>query len=66
LKSIKIIKKWASLRSPDPRFAKTAIGLYKTLPKRDKIEMVKEFTDYIEAVKNGEVIAGPMNIPKNI
>ena len=64
MKDLKIIRKWAKLRHPDKKFEKTAIAYYKILPKDDRIKMMEEFQAYIDAVKNGEVIAGPIKLPE--
>lgn len=65
-KYLKIIKKWAKLRHPDAQFEKAALYLYENSIKRDQVLMLKEFQDYIDGVKNNEIIPSVPKIPIRI
>ena len=64
MKANKIIKKWAKLRrvpkEPWQKLAHAAQQEYDSLSQDDKKKMLDEFTEYIRAVKDKEIIAGPV------
>ena len=66
-KELKVIRKYWKLRSIDPKgTTRVAIQLYNSLDEKDQIGMIKEFTNYIEGVKIGTIIPGPvvLKIPR--
>ena len=62
MKDYKIIRKWSKLRrvpkEPWQRLAQVAQAVYDTLSLNDKKRMITEFTEYIRAVHDGEILPG--------
>lgn len=52
----KIIRKWTKIRTLNPRDVEKSIrGFYKTASESDKKAMMKEFSDYLNAVESGTI-----------
>ena len=63
MKDYKIIRKWSKLRrvpkEPWQRLAQVAQQFYDTLSKVEQKKMILEFTEYIRAVHDKEILPGP-------